>query len=215
MLKNTFLVVLTRDFISLALATGTVISTIAPLILASYPSFYELIYAQDENLLTGIATSNVTSQDQQDPPLGSDFAWKGIVSSDAGILPGREDTQSAIVLPPREDGTMYTGTLTFLASRPVDVFSWNVLEPLNVTVSEDFGNREGVLSVEGLDIGLNELETSSASGSVIFSGNALEFASDEPFVVTYGLKARADDTVQLNDVRNLIETAGENEEEED
>ena len=215
MLKNTFLVVLTRDFISLVLATGTVISTIAPLILASYPSFYELIYAQDENLQTGIATSNVTSQDQQDPPLGSDFAWKGIVSSDAGILPGREDTQSAIVLPPREDGTMYTGTLTFLASRPVDVFSWNVLEPLNVTVSEDFGNREGVLSVEGLDIGLNELETSSASGSVIFSGNALEFASDEPFVVTYGLKARADDTVQLNDVRNLIETAGENEEEED
>ena len=208
-----------RDFVGPALVSGIVVSTIAVLFLflflVSNPIFNELIYAQDEIPTTGFAPPNTTSEDQQDPPLESDFAWKGVVSSDAGILPGREGTQSAVVIPPREDGGMYTGTLTFLASRPVDVISWNVLNPINLTLSEDFGSRDNVLPVQGLDIALNVLKSSSESDSVTFAGNALELTSDEPFIVIYSLKARSNDAAQLNDVRNLIETAEENEEEED
>jgi hypothetical protein len=199
---------------SLAQINGILLSTVVVLIMVSYLSFDGLIYAQDESPMSGMETSNVTSQDQQESQLGLDFVTRGISSSDSGILPLREDIQSAVVLPPREDGAMYTGSITYLASRPVDIITWNILDPLNVTMSEDFGNRENVLSIQGLDLALSELETTSASGSVLFSGNALEFVSDDPFVVTYALKARADNTVQLNDVSNVTEVSENGEEQE-
>jgi len=205
---------LKEHFVSMALTSGILLSSVVGLIVVSYPSFDGMIYAQDEFPTSGMETSNVTSQDQQESQLGLDFATRGIRSSDLGTLPLRENIQSAVVLPPREDGAIYTGSLTYLASRPVELISWNILDPLNVTISDEFGNRENVLSIEGLDVALSELETTSAAGSVTFSGNALEFASDDPFVVTYALKARADNTVQLNDVSNVTEGSDNGEEQE-
>jgi hypothetical protein len=205
---------LKAHFVSMALTSGILLSSVVGLIVVSYPSFDGMIYAQDEFPTSGMETSNVTSQDQQESQLGLDFATRGIRSSDLGTLPLRENIQSAVVLPPREDGAIYTGSLTYLASRPVELISWNILDPLNVTISDEFGNRENVLSIEGLDVALSELETTSAAGSVTFSGNALEFASDDPFVVTYALKARADNTVQLNDVSNVTEGSDNGEEQE-
>jgi hypothetical protein len=207
----------------LALVMGMILSTFAFFYLI--PSYTPTlsVNAQDEVFLSNTTlTDNQTtdtSEDSQDPPLGSDFVWKGIISSDASILPGREDTQSAVILPPREDGAMYAGILTFQASRPVDVVSWNILDPTNITMSEDIGDRDDVIPVPGLDveIALNELDTSSESGSVMFTGNVLELAGeeDDPFVVTYNVKARADDASQINDVRSLVESADSEEEEED
>jgi hypothetical protein len=180
-----------------------------------------MVSAQDGNQLTDIASANDTSssEGQQDSPPGSDFTWKGMVSSHSSILPGRENIQSAVVLPPREDGAMYSGMVTFQANSPVDVISWNVLDPINVTVSEDFGNRDNVLSMEGLDLALTELDSSVDSGSIPFTGNALELVGDEdPFLVTYSVNAIANNAVQLNDVRNLSELAdndNDDEEQED
>lgn len=205
----------------LALVMGIIISTFAFLYLN--PSYTPTlsVNAQDEVFVsnTNITNNQTTdpSGDNQDPPLESEFVWKGIISSDASILSGREDTQSAVILPPREDGAMYAGILTFQASRPVDVVSWNILDPTNITMSEDFGDRDDVIPVEGLDIALNELDTSSESGSVMFTGNVLELAGedDDPFVVTYNVKARADNASQTNDVRSLVESTGSEEEQED
>jgi hypothetical protein len=203
----------------LTLVMGIIISTFAFLYLI--PSYTPTlsVNAQDEVFLSNITLTNNqttdTSGDNQDPPLESDFVWKGIISSDASILPGREDTQSAVILPPREEGAMYAGILTFQASRPVDVVSWNILDPINVTLSEDIGDRDDVIPVQGLDIALNELDTSSESGSVMFTGNVLELAGDDdPFVVSYNVKARADNASQLNDVRSLSELAGSQQEQE-
>jgi hypothetical protein len=205
----------------LALIMGIIISTFAFLYLIPSCAPTLSVNAQDEVSLSNTPLTNNqttdTSGDSQDPPLGSDFVWKGIISSDSSILPGRESTQSAVVLPPREDGAMYSGILTFLASRPVGVVSWNILDPTNITMSEDIGDREDVIPVQGLEIALNELDTSSESGSVMFTGNALEVTGeeDDPFVVTYNVKARADNASQINDIRSLVETADSEEEEED
>jgi len=205
----------------MALVMGIIISTFAFLYLI--PSYTPTlsVNAQGEVFLSNTTLTNNqttdTSGNNEDPPLESDFVWKGIISSDASILPGREDTQSAVVLPPREDGAMYAGILTFQASRPVDVVSWNILDPINITMSEDFGDRDDVIPVPGLEIALNELDTSSESGSVMFTGNVLELAGedDDPFVVTYNVKARADNASQINDVRSLLESADSEEEQED
>lgn len=206
----------------LGLVMGIIISTFAFLYLI--PSYAPTlsVNAQDEVFIsnTNITNNQTTdpSGDNQDPPLESDFVWKGVISSDASLLPGREDTQSAVILPPREDGAMYAGILTFQASRPVDVVSWNILDPTNITMSEDIGDRDDVIPVPGLEIALNELDTSSESGSVMFTGNVLELAGeedDDPFVVTYNVKARADNASQINDVRSLVESADSEEEQED
>lgn len=204
----------------LALVMGIIISTFAFLYLI--PSFTPTlsVNAQDEVFLSNTTLTNNqttdTSEDNEDPPLESDFVRKGIISSDTSILPGRENTQSAVILPPREDGAMYAGILTFQASRPVDAVSWNIFDPINVTLSEDIGDRDDVISAQGLDIARNELDTSSESGSVMFTGNVLELASDDdPFVVTYNVKARADNASQINDVRSLVESADSEEEQED
>lgn len=203
--------------IGLTLVIGTIISTLSFLSLTSIAPFMLMVSAQDGNQLTDIASANDTSsEDQQDSPPGSDFTWKGMVSSHPSILPGRENIQSAVVLPPREDGAMYSGMVTFQANRPVDVISWNVLDPINVTVSEDFGNRDNVLSMEGLDLALIELDSSIDSGSIPFTGNALELVGDEdPFLVTYSVTAIANSAVQLNDVRNLSELADNDDDDND
>lgn len=221
MLENN-LPVPTSNYVNrqLILVIGIIISTFAFLFLIPSYSLTLSVNAQGEVSIsdTNLANNQTTdsSGDRQDPPLGSDFVWKGVISSDASILPGRENTQSAVILPPREDGAMYAGILTFQASRPVDAVSWNVLDPTNVTLSEDIGDRDDVIPVQGFDIALNELVTSSESGSVMFTGNVLEFAGDDdPFIVTYNVKARADNASQLNDVRGLSELAGNEEEQED
>jgi hypothetical protein len=221
MLENN-LPVPTSNYVNrqLILVIGIIISTFAVLFLIPSYSPTLSVNAQGEVSIsdTNLANNQTTdtSGDNQDPHLGSDFVWKGVISSYASILPGRENTQSAVILPPREDGGMYAGILTFQASRPVDAVSWDILDPTNVTVSEDIGDRDDVIPVEGLDIALNELVTSSESGSVMFTGNVLEFAGDDdPFIVTYNVKAGADNASQLNDVRSLSELAGNEEEQED
>lgn len=203
----------------IALVIGIIISIFAFLYLIPSYSPTLSVNAQDEVFISNTnITNNQTTDpfgDIQDPPLESDFVWNGVISSDASILPEREDTQSAVILPPREDGAMYAGILTFQASRPVDVVSWNILDPANITMSEDIGDRDDVIPVPGLDIALNELDTSSESGSVMFTGNVLELAGDDdPFVVTYNVKARADNASQLNDVRSLVESTGSEEQED-
>ena len=204
----------------LALVMGMIISTFAFLYLI--PSYTPTlsVNAQDEVFLSNTTLTNNqttdTSGNNEDPSLGSDFVWKGIISSDTSILPGRESTQSAVILPPREDGAMYAGILTFQASRSVDAVSWDILDPTNFTLSEDIGDREDVIPVEGLDIALNELDASSESGSIIFTGNVLELMDDDdPFIVTYSVNARAGNASLQNDVRSLFELAGSEDEQLD
>src|SRR5688572_13159906 len=94
----------------LVLVFGIVISTFTFLCFISSYSPAPSVNAQEEVFIseTNLVNNQTTEtfEDQQDPPLGSDFVWKGIISSDASVLPGRENTQSAVILPPREDGGM-------------------------------------------------------------------------------------------------------------
>lgn len=60
------------------------------------------------------------------------------------------------------------------------------------------------------------LDTSSESGSVMFTGNVLELTGDDdPFIVTYSVNAKAGNASLLNDVRSLFELAGSEDEQED
>jgi hypothetical protein len=196
------------------LTIGTVIGIMA-LVSATLYQFIPFLKAQDQNQTTvssvedinNISADNQTnsiSQEQEDFPLTSKFVGQGMISSITSFLTGREDVQTAVILPPREDAGLYSGILTFHSSRPVDVVSWNIVDPINVTQLDEFGNRDDIVSMEGADIALTELGSSSDSGSVLFTGNVLELVGGEdPFIVTYTVSTSADNATQVNNVQDL------------
>lgn len=200
--------------LGLLLTVGTVIGIMA-FASATLYQYIPFVKAQDENQTTvssvedtnNISADNQTnsiSQEEQDFPLTSNFVGQGMISSRPSFLPGREDIQTAVILPPREDAGVYSGILTFQSSRPVDVVSWNIVDPINVTLLDEFGNRDDIVSMEGLDIVLTELGSSSDSGSVLFAGNVLELVGgDDPFIVTYTVDTSADTATEVNNVQNL------------
>ena len=56
---------------------------------------------------------------QQETAVGQKIVRQGTVSSDVDPLKGHEGHQAAVILPPRNDSAVYSGTLTFTASKPV------------------------------------------------------------------------------------------------
>ncbi len=60
------------------------------------------------------------------------FVRQGTITSSQNPLPGHEEEQRATILPLRQDGSIYTGVLTFTATEPVDVVMLNIVN-LNET----------------------------------------------------------------------------------
>jgi hypothetical protein len=115
---------------------------------------------------------------------------QGQISSSVSDVPGREDTQSAIIVPPRDDNAVLSGILTYQASRPVSLFVWNNVELENTTaIPEEFGSLDDIVNIDNKTFALADV-SSGASGSVPFTGNAIEVVGeDDPFIVTYSLNA--------------------------
>src|SRR5262245_12003648 len=55
------------------------------------------------------------------PEVGQTIAWQGTVSSFKDPLKGHESHQVAVILPPRDDQAIYSGVISFIASKPVEV----------------------------------------------------------------------------------------------
>ena len=141
---------------------------------------------------------------------------QGQISSSPSEVPGREDTQSAVIVPPRDDNAVLSGILTYQASRPVSLFVWNNVELENTTaIPEEFGNLDDIVNIGGKTFALADV-SSGASGSVPFTGNAIEVVGeDQPFIVTYSLNAipaLANIVSDLQSLNSFNATADEEEE---
>ena len=115
---------------------------------------------------------------------------QGQISSSPSDVPGRDDTQSAVIVSPRDDNAVLSGILTYQASRPVDLFVWNNVKLQNTTdIPEEFGDLGDIVNIGGKTFALAQVGSGS-SASVPFMGNAVEVVGeDEPFIVTYSLNA--------------------------
>ena len=125
-------------------------------------------------------------------------------------------TRIAQILQPIPDGSVYTGTVTFTASKKVDVFVLHLFGKSNSSLINSTYREPASFS-----IGPNQRVAPSLiipdyrnsfipSGSILFSGNALGFITfnNEPFVVTYTLKANIDKPQIINNITNaLVKTA--------
>jgi hypothetical protein len=140
---------------------------------------------------------------------------QGTVTSEESPLPAIEG-QRASILPLREDGSIYSGVLTFTASEPVNVVVLNLQDLnqteqsiLNATEDGEFGplltavldNQTNIaLTVIAPDYGGSPIP----SASIPFAGNALwlHTADDTPFVATYALSAQTAAPEMMNQISN-------------
>jgi hypothetical protein len=161
--------------------------------------------------------------------LGETVVYRGIVSSEAlthTALPGGgEIPQRATVLPHRDDGALYTGVLTFTATKPVDIGFAHRLPVDNETLSQidknEFGelfvgyhnSKQGgipgaiiVPSVIEPDYGT---ESPYYSASVPFVGSSvwLRTPHAEPFVAVYEVVAEIIQPQNMVDLESANITA--------
>jgi hypothetical protein len=151
----------------------------------------------------GVA-SQLGSQERSGGAAAAAMLRQGQISSSPSDVPGREDTQSAIIVTPREDNAVLSGILTYQASRPVDLLVWNNVELQNTTaIPEEFGDLDDIVNIGGKTFALADV-SSGNSGSVPFTGNAVEVVGeDEPFIVTYSLNAVPALANLVSDIQSL------------
>jgi hypothetical protein len=141
------------------------------------------------------------------PPVGKSFTWSGVVSSTQDPLLGHEKHTIAMILPPRPDGAVYTGVLTYSSSKPVETVVLHAFNlPNSTQVPADFGSLsvspfgKGQVAVSVITPPTGSSPTNSAS--VPFAGNAvaLHNLKGVKFVATYTVTATTSPAVVKNDI---------------
>ena len=139
---------------------------------------------------------------------------EGTVTSSEDPLPGHEEQEMTTILPFRQDGSLYSGILTYTATAPVEVAVLN-LQMLNETEQEilnttDDGEFETLIAPQlddetSLSVSYIIPQYSSSpvsSASIPFAGNAvwLHTIDGTPFTATFAVNA----LVLPSEIRNII-----------
>jgi hypothetical protein len=148
------------------------------------------------------------------PETGQTIAWQGTVSSFKDPLKGHESHQVAVILPPREDQAVYSGVISFIASKPVEVVTLHDYTLGNMSIPDKFGVvmkaptpwREGgevATAMMALDYPKN---TPTFSANVPFAGNALGLhtTNGDQFVATYTVIAQVLKANTMNNVESAV-----------
>lgn len=187
--------------------------TFAVNVVATATSSGQLLKAQmTSNQESTLEVPNSEDSSSSELHLNQTFSWQGLISSSPSSLPDRNDTQTALILIPRDDGGMYNGILTYHSTRPVTPVVWTVVSPTNATVviPEEFGGMGAdVISLDGrAQVILSALQDESTSGTGYFVGDALELVGaegsiDEPFIASYSISGETSERIIADDLDSL------------
>lgn len=123
--------------------------------------------------------------------------------------PGQPLHEVVFALPLRDDGKIWSGRVTFTASKPIEVevlHMYNPQQPIDQKHGEPYhailpGNRSVAISHlrDLVDVPIEINGTGISSGSFEFEGSALVFhkTSGEPFTVTYTVNAIANTMTKI------------------
>jgi len=171
-----------------------------------------LIIVTNNQLLLQQPQRVIAQGQQEQSAVGKKIVEQGMVSSDVDPLKGHEGHQAAVILPPRNDSAVYSGTLTFTASKPVQVAVINMYNIDNATaaqIPDKFGQLLNApapwntsVTVTPLMMNVEYLDSPTMSKTVPFVGNlvALHTMNGEPFIANYAVVA---DVLQPEIVNNL------------
>jgi hypothetical protein len=147
---------------------------------------------------------------QKEPRTGQTVNWQGTVASIPSPLPGHKE-DVAIILPPRKDGGLYTGVVTFTASKGVSVQVWNELSGVSATQplnTKEFGKLAISPYSNGKLIATSDVGSGDTSGSVPFAGSAVALTGKSPFIATYSVTAQAATGKVTNNLTSATALAG-------
>lgn len=147
----------------------------------------------------GMTTSQENTTAQQSTPTTASTSDTVTLQrtgvSDTDPLPGHSGHQLVMALAPRSDGKVWVGTVTWTASKPVEVV---VLHGYNSSVTADAAHGQPLTAPFGKGtVAISLIKTASgtpvASGAMPFAGSALAFhtLSGDKFTVTYTVDATA------------------------
>jgi hypothetical protein len=150
---------------------------------------------------------------QPTPPLNQNVVWQGTISSSASKLPGHDDEHAAVILGPRNDGGVYSGILTYQASKPVKVNVWNFVNLDNKTaIPKEFGSQKDMIKLGKDTVALTTLGSTGKSESVPFTGNAIELVNsgggkNKDFTATYSINVVGTKGTVVNNLQSLAATS--------
>ncbi|MCD6038210.1 MAG: hypothetical protein K0S67_2099 [Nitrososphaeraceae archaeon] len=161
-----------------------------------------------ENNVTSSATNIVTQNSlvagREEEEEEIFFAQNTSMSAPAPVRhPGQPPHEVVFALPLRDDGKIWSGRVTFTASKPIEaeiLHIYNPQQPIDEKHGEPYhavlpGNRSVAISHlrDLVDVPMEINGTGISSGSFEFEGSALVFhkTSGEPFTVTYTVNAVA------------------------
>jgi hypothetical protein len=178
-----------------------VVVTMAAMVLASLAATKQVPLIMTANAQNMTTSSGATAQNQTEitSSTATNFTAQKTATSTVDTLPGHQMHQAVIVVPERTDGKIWVGTVSWTASKPVEV---RLLHDYDTSVTPDaahgkpvtapFGNGESAIS---LILASNGAATvpSYYSGSLDFAANQVAFHTlgGIPFTVTYTVDAVA------------------------
>jgi hypothetical protein len=172
--------------------------------LVSFVIFFTFFSERPEIAVASIqnnqSTNQIVTQEQGD---NKKIVQQGVVTSSPDPLPGHEAHQSVTILRLKGDNTIYEGTLSFIASKPVEVqIIYRNMTSASNSQSPQISTQFGTMNIVPLPGGQGSVvsslilpqypeEATSFSASIPFAGNGLalhNLAGDE-FVATYTVVA--------------------------
>ena len=206
-----------RQYRSLLVSIVITISILSSLIAAS-----GVIVLFDNLLIANAQPSQPSASEQLETQKEVDVIIRqGTVTSSQDPLPGHEGMQMATILPFRQDGTVYSGVLTYTSTAPVEVVTLN-MQTLNETEQDILNATDdgefGALFTSQLD---DQTSLSSSynipsyagspipSASVPFVGNAvwLHTLDGTPFSATFAVNALVLPSQIQNKFNDPLETS--------
>ena len=129
----------------------------------------------------------------------TNFTAQKTAMSTVDTLPGHEGHQAVVVLPQRTDGKIWVGTLSWSASKPVEV---RLLQDYDASVQPDQAHGKPVTApfAQGESAISLLLQTNGAGTVPSYNAGSMNFAASQvafhtlggvPFIVTYTVDAQA------------------------
>src|ERR671917_1765970 len=173
-----------------------------------------------DNSLIAHAQPSVNEQPETHQEVDT-IVRQGTVISSQDPLPGHEEMQMATILPFRQDGTLYSGIITYTATVPVEVVILNMQilneterDILNATDEGEFGTLftlqlDNRTSLSGSYITPSYAGSPIPSASVPFVGNAvwLHTIDGTPFTAAFAVNALVLPSQIQNKFNDPLETA--------
>ena len=188
------------------ISATTVITILSFALLLTFVTFVSLSqtsFAQTPN------TMNTTATGSQNQATEEVFIVQNTSMSVPATVEhhGQPLHQIVWVLPLREDGKIWSGSVSFTASKPIEaeiIHDYKPKQPIDEKHGEPYnfvapGNRSiAITTLKDIIQPIQINGTGLSSGSFVFEGSALVFhkASGEPFTVTYTVDAVAKDVTK-------------------